>query len=1496
MKATVATPISRRHRVGLLALLAAVIALGATLMPMTAGAVHNGPFELDGNAVADSDSIKDDWGTLFPTDSSTTDLGHSFVTDRGESGLDPDDGYGSGLTKDTQDVPNWSAVTGAISPEKDDILHAYAATYVDGTDQLLYFGQDRAPKPNGSTSMGFWFFQDQVAPDGSGGFTGEHRNGDVLITSDMTNGGSVSVVNIFRWENGGLVSKASLANAECGPSLPAAIEALGCAKANEDGPIDVPWPYPSVANPDEPVLQNIFFEGGINLSNLFPGQSIPCFSSFLANTRTSPSETADLKDFVTGTIDTCGTITIHKDATPKSARAFSFETTGEELSSFELADPTAGEDAAETKVFTGLEPGDYSVSEVDLPLDWANDDLTCEYSQGTSVETSGDDNGRTATITLSLAGNVECNYVNKRKPRVKLVKDLDPEDDPGRFDFALNGETLDNGGQGYGDGGTTGFVTVDPGEVMIAESAHEGTDADKYASSVECDSGKGDAEGTSLDFSIANGESVICEFSNDRKLGTLIVEKVVVNDDGGTKEAGDFKFSVNDDEPVAFEADGQNELIVDAGSYDVTEPAVAGYSTSYDNCDDIVVPDGGTATCTITNDDEPATLIVKKIVKLDDGGFAEARHFSFSVNGGEPVWFDGGEQYGEKELTVAAGNYTVTELPGRIAGYVASYEGCSEIVIPNGGTATCTITNDDQPGTLTVKKVVVNDDGGTKEADDFSFSVNGGEPVSFEADGDNVLSVDTDSAYTVTEPAVDGYETSYEGCSEIVIPNGGTATCTITNDDRPAKLVVKKVVVNDDGGKKAAADFSFAVNGGDAVPFEADGENELTVDAGSYEVTEPAVDGYETSYGGCDEIELANGDSATCTITNDDQPATLTVKKVVVNDDGGNKKADDFSFSVNGGEPVAFEADGDNVLGVDPGTYTVIEPAVDGYTTSYEGCEGIEISLGDSATCTITNDDKPATLIVEKVVVNDDGGKKTASDFSFKVNGDEPVSFEADGQNNLTVPAGTYTVTEPAVEGYATSYENCADVVIPNGGTATCTITNDDEPATLIVKKVVVNDEGGTKTASDFSFSVNGAEPASFEADGQNNLTVPAGSYSVTEPAVAGYTTSYEGCSEIVIPNGGTATCTITNNDDIAPSVDVTKDASVESIDEPGGDVIFTVNVWNTSHERVTLTSLVDSAYGNLDKDDVGNHSWVSSLCDTGATLAATDGTKGGADTYACTFVGAVRGEGPATHQNEVTAVVTDDENDTATDKDTATVAIKDVPPPPPPPPAAQIDLSVTKVDAPDPVRLNGEIGYTLLVRNAGPSTATGVTLADPLPAGTSFVSVSTTQGTCAFTGGLVQCNLGTIPAGGSVAVSLVVKATRAGVLDNEVTVVGQEPELDTTNNRARSTTLVLTPLLPPKPKPVCSTLTVGPKTLRVGKRSTITAAVKNRAKAVKGAKVVVRGAGITKSARTNARGKARITVRPSRPGIVIVSVPQKLACGAKRIGVVGVFEPPVTG
>ena len=133
--------------------------------------------------------------------------------------------------------------------------------------------------------------------------------------------------------------------------------------------------------------------------------------------------------------------------------------------------------------------------------------------------------------------------------------------------------------------------------------------------------------------------------------------------------------------------------------------------------------------------------------------------------------------------------------------------------------------------------------------------------------------------------------------------------------------------------------------------------------------------------------------------------------------------------------PTGFSGPGPSVssgAGFDAGIYDLSEsggPA--GYDASAWDCTGesqadddtVSVGLGDDITCTITNDDEPATLIVKKVVVNDNGGTKVASDFSFQVNGGAAQSFEADGQNDLTVGAGTYDVTEPGVAGYTTTYQ-----------------------------------------------------------------------------------------------------------------------------------------------------------------------------------------------------------------------------------------------------------------------------------------------------------------------------------------------------------------------------------------------------------------------------------------------------------------------------------------
>ncbi len=435
---------------------------------------------------------------------------------------------------------------------------------------------------------------------------------------------------------------------------------------------------------------------------------------------------------------------------------------------------------------------------------------------------------------------------------------------------------------------------------------------------------------------LAAGARLTCTIQNRRKVGTLIVKKTVINDNGGSMKATDFKFKLDGGAAVAFLQDGgntlagKNTLSVSAGSHSVVEDAlpIAGYTTTYSNCADVSVANGGTQTCTITNDDIAGTLIVKKTVINDNGGSMKATDFKFKLDGGAAVAFlqDGGNTLaGKNTLSVSAGSHSVVEDALPIAGYTTTYSNCADVSVANGGTQTCTITNDDIAGTLIVKKTVINDNGGSMKATDFKFKLDGGAAVAFLQDGGNTLagkntlSVSAGS-HSVVEDAlpIAGYTTTYSNCADVSVANGGTQTCTITNDDIAGTLIVKKTVINDNGGSMKATDFKFKLDGGAAVAFLQDGgntlagKNTLSVSAGSHSVVEDAlpIAGYTTTYSNCADVSVANGGTQTCTITNDDIAGTLIVKKMVINDNGGSKKATDFTFKLDGRAAVAFVQDG----------------------------------------------------------------------------------------------------------------------------------------------------------------------------------------------------------------------------------------------------------------------------------------------------------------------------------------------------------------------------------------------------------------------------------------------------------------------------------------------------------------------------------------------------------------------------------------------------------
>lgn len=128
------------------------------------------------------------------------------------------------------------------------------------------------------------------------------------------------------------------------------------------------------------------------------------------------------------------------------------------------------------------------------------------------------------------------------------------------------------------------------------------------------------------------------------------------------------------------------------------------------------------------------------------------------------------------------------------------------------------------------------------------------------------------------------------------------------------------------------------------------------------------------------------------------------------------------------------------------------------------------------------------------------------------------------------------------------------------------------------------------------------------------------------------------------------------------------------------------------------------------------------------------------------------------------------------------------------PPPSA--DVSITLTDAPDPVASGERLTYTVTLTNAGPDGADAVSVSDALPAGTSFVSATPSQGSCSPAAGTASCSLGALPNGGSATITIVVDVTaEVGVtLSNVVTVNASTADPDLSNNSVIEQTQVVAP------------------------------------------------------------------------------------------------------
>jgi uncharacterized repeat protein (TIGR01451 family) len=258
-------------------------------------------------------------------------------------------------------------------------------------------------------------------------------------------------------------------------------------------------------------------------------------------------------------------------------------------------------------------------------------------------------------------------------------------------------------------------------------------------------------------------------------------------------------------------------------------------------------------------------------------------------------------------------------------------------------------------------------------------------------------------------------------------------------------------------------------------------------------------------------------------------------------------------------------------------------------------------------------------------------------------------------------------------------------------------------------------------------------------------------------------------------------------------------DLSVTKTDSPdpvaaGGQITYTVVVTNKELNNAAFNvKLTDSIpAGTTFKRFEPETNWTCGITDAGTILCEEDFMAAFWSFKLVYTVDVSSSVAPGTiliNTANVTADTADpvSENNSAT----ATTTVSSL----------QADLSVTKTDSPDPVIAGNNITYTINVTNNGPDNAQNVALADTLPDGTTFQSISASDFTCTKPSvgatGTVACSRATLAVGETKTVTVAAKVnsgTASGtVISNTATVASVTADPISGNNSATATTTVTT-------------------------------------------------------------------------------------------------------
>ena len=416
-------------------------------------------------------------------------------------------------------------------------------------------------------------------------------------------------------------------------------------------------------------------------------------------------------------------------------------------------------------------------------------------------------------------------------------------------------------------------------------------------------------------------------------------------------------------------------------------------------------------------------------------------------------------------------------------------------------------------------------------------------------------------------------------------------------------------------------------------------------------------------------------------------------------------------------------------------------------------------NISAAATGTLSN---TATITAPAGVTDPTPGNNSATDSDTLGASADLAITKTDGVTTAT-PGGSVTYT----------------ITASNAGpsNATGATVADTFPASLTCTWTCVGAGGGTCTASG-SGNINGT------------VNLPSGAsvtYTASCNISAAATGTLTNTATVTAPAGVTdptpGNNSATDSDTLGASADlaITKTDGVTSA-TPGGSVTYTITASNAGPSDATGATVADTFPASL------TCTWTCTGTGGGTCTASGSGNlndtvnlpNGGSVTYTASCNISAAATGTLTNTATVTAPagVTDPTpgNNSATDSDTL---------------GASADLAITKTDGVTTATAGGSVTYTITASNAGPSDATGATVADTFPATLTctWTCAGAAGGTCAASGSGNINNTVNLPSGGSVTytASCTLSAAATGTLSNTATVTAPAGVTDPTpgNNSA---------------------------------------------------------------------------------------------------------------